>query len=185
MTAIRVSGPAGPTPAPVQVASPPPVAVPATISLYELVREVRSGTTSTTAVPRPATVPPTTTTTTTGPVSQLAASSPPPSTTTTTTTLTPLTTLLQQLAPAIGALSGSDGGIASWFYAPAGTCAHRDLPLGTVVTVTRLSTGASTTCRVADRGPTLATKRVIDLSPDVFEKLASRDAGVIEVLIAW
>jgi rare lipoprotein A len=107
------------------------------------------------------------------------------STTSTTTPLTPLTTLLQQLAPALKALSGSDDGIASWFYAPPGTCAHRDLPLGTVVTITRLATGASTTCRVADRGPTLATKRVIDLSPDVFDKLASRDAGVIEVLLNW
>lgn len=183
MTAIRVTGPAPTAPALAQVPSRPPVAVPATISLYELVREVRSGTTSTTAVRQPTTVPPTTTTT--GPPGQVASSPPPPSTTTTSTPLTPLTTLLQQLAPALGALSGSDGGIASWFYAPAGTCAHRDLPLGTVVTVTRLSTGASTTCRVADRGPTLATKRVIDLSPDVFEKLASRDAGVIEVLIAW
>lgn len=189
--AVRASGPAATTPSPwpVEVASPPPVAVPATISLYELVREARSGTTSTststTAVPRRTTVPPATTTTTSGPASQAAASSPAPSTTTTTTPLTPLTTLLQQLAPAINALSGSDGGIASWFYAPVGTCAHRDLPLGTIVTVTRVATGASTTCRVADRGPTLATKRVIDLSPDVFEKLASKDAGVIEVRIAW
>jgi rare lipoprotein A len=99
--------------------------------------------------------------------------------------LTPLTTLLQQLAPAIGALTGSDSGLASWFYAPAGTCAHRDLPLGTVVKVIRISTGVSASCRVNDRGPTLATKRVIDLSQDTFEKLASKDAGVIDVRIEW
>jgi rare lipoprotein A len=92
---------------------------------------------------------------------------------------------LQQLAPALGALTGSDSGAASWFYAPTGTCAHRDLPLGTVVKVVRISTGASATCRVSDRGPTLATNRVIDLSPDTFAKLASTDAGVIDVRIEW
>jgi rare lipoprotein A len=75
--------------------------------------------------------------------------------------------------------------MASWFDAPDGTCAHRDLPLGTIVTVTRTATGASTTCRVSDRGPSLATNRVIDLSLDTFAKLASPDAGVIEVRIEW
>jgi rare lipoprotein A (peptidoglycan hydrolase) len=54
-----------------------------------------------------------------------------------------------------------------------------------VVRIVRISTGASATCRVNDRGPTLATKRVIDLSPDTFEKLASKDAGVIDVRIEW
>jgi rare lipoprotein A (peptidoglycan hydrolase) len=164
--------------------------VPATISLYQLVTEVRAARTSTTTttVSRNVRVPATTTSSTVPvpvPVSQPTGAASSPSTTATTTPLTPLTTLLQQLAPALNALSGSDDGIASWFYAPPGTCAHRDLPLGTVVTITRLATGASTTCRVADRGPTLATRRVIDLSPDVFDKLASRDAGVIEVLLSW
>ena len=182
--AIRVGGlgPLDPAPA------PPPPDTPAVaqgpISLHELVREVRGGAPSTTTTTaRKATVPTSTTTTAAPPVGQAAA--PASSTSTTTTPLTPLTTLLQQLAPAINALTGSDSGLASWFYAPAGTCAHRDLPLGTVVHVVRISTGASATCRVNDRGPTLATKRVIDLSPDTFEKLASKDAGVIDVRIEW
>lgn len=93
----------------------------------------------------------------------------------------PLTPLLQKIVPTAAAVLG----VASWFDAPAGTCAHRDLPLGTIVTVTRTSTGASTTCRVSDRGPSLATNRVIDLSQDTFAKLASPDAGVIEVRIEW
>jgi rare lipoprotein A (peptidoglycan hydrolase) len=101
----------------------------------------------------------------------------PPST----TPLTPLTTLLQRIVPAAAAVLGE----ASWFDAPPGTCAHRDLPLGTIVKVTRTSNGASTTCRVADRGPSLQTNRVIDLSLDTFEKLASSDAGVINVRIEW
>jgi rare lipoprotein A (peptidoglycan hydrolase) len=183
--AIRVGGlgPADPTPAPPPVA---PGVAHGPISLYELVRQVGGGspsTTTTTARKVTAPTSATTTTTTAAPVGQVAA--PVQQTTTTTTPLTPLTTLLQQLAPAIGALTGSDSGLASWFYAPAGTCAHRDLPLGTVVKVIRISTGATASCRVNDRGPTLATKRVIDLSPDTFEKLASKDAGVIDVRIEW
>jgi rare lipoprotein A (peptidoglycan hydrolase) len=181
--AIRVGGlgPVDPAPAPPPAA---PAVAQGPISLYELVRQVRGGSPSTTTTTaRKVSVPTSTTTTTAAPVGQVAA--PVQQTTTTTTPLTPLTTLLQQLAPAIGALTGSDSGLASWFYAPAGTCAHRDLPLGTVVKVIRISTGVSTSCRVNDRGPTLATKRVIDLSQDTFEKLASKDAGVIDVRIEW
>jgi rare lipoprotein A (peptidoglycan hydrolase) len=181
--AIRVGGlgPVDPAPAPPPAA---PAVAQGPISLYELVRQVRGGSPSTTTTTaRKVSVPTSTTTTTAAPVGQVAA--PVQQTTTTTTPLTPLTTLLQQLAPAIGALTGSDSGLASWFYAPAGTCAHRDLPLGTVVKVIRISTGVSASCRVNDRGPTLATKRVIDLSQDTFEKLASKDAGVIDVRIEW
>jgi rare lipoprotein A len=89
------------------------------------------------------------------------------------------------VAAALGAPARSDGGQASWFHAPDGTCAHRDLPLGTLIRVTRPSTGASATCRVNDRGPSAETNRVIDLSLDTFEKLASSDAGVIAVRIEW
>jgi hypothetical protein len=107
------------------------------------------------------------------PVSAVPATSTP--------STTPLAPLLQTIVPTAAAVLG----VASWFDAPAGTCAHRDLPLGTIVKVTRTSTGASTTCRVADRGPSLATNRVIDLSQDTFAKLASTDAGLIEVKIEW
>ena len=135
-----------------------------------------------------ATVPPTVTTTTTTAVPAAAATTaapaaaPPAATTTTAapTPLTPLTTILQAIAPVLSAL-----GQASWFNAPDGTCAHRSLPLGTLVKVTRTSTGVSTVCRVNDRGPSPDTNRIIDLSLDTFQKLASPDAGVIDVRIEW
>jgi rare lipoprotein A len=74
--------------------------------------------------------------------------------------------------------------VASWFHAPDGTCAHTTIPVGTVVRVTRLSTGVATTCVIDDWGPADAS-RIIDLSMDTFEKLASADAGLIDVLIEW
>jgi hypothetical protein len=114
-------------------------------------------------------------TTTSVPAPPVAAPADAAPTTTTTTTTAPLAPLLQKIVPVAAGVLGA----ASWFDAPAGTCAHRDLPLGTVVTVTRTSTGVATTCRVNDRGPAPATNRVIDLSLDTFSKLASPDAGVI------
>jgi hypothetical protein len=96
-------------------------------------------------------------------------------------------TLPLDLVPGLKSLAarlGSEQGEASWFDAPDGTCAHQTLPFGTVVTVTRVSDGASTTCLVDDRGPFI-TGRVIDLSYDVFEQLAHPGAGVIEVVIEW
>ncbi|HLK31748.1 MAG TPA: septal ring lytic transglycosylase RlpA family protein [Terriglobales bacterium] len=69
-------------------------------------------------------------------------------------------------------------GIASWYGPPyhnrrssdgeiynmnAFTAAHRTLPLGSVVRVTNLKTGHSTTVRITDRGPFIPG-RIIDLS---------------------
>ena len=114
----------------------------------------------------------------------LPATTPPA-----TTPLTPLTTLLKKvLSPAVAvpvALTKTDSGVASWFGAPAATCAHRTLPMGTLVKVTRNYNGASATCRVDDRGPTVETGRLIDLSTDTFEKLAATEAGLIDVRIEW
>jgi len=75
-------------------------------------------------------------------------------------------------------------GVASWYDYTKGTCAHRTIPKGTIVTVTRPATGASTTCRVADWGPG-DTGRIIDLSGDVFAKLADKATGLIDVRISW
>lgn len=75
-------------------------------------------------------------------------------------------------------------GFASWFGAPEGTCAHRTIPKGTIVTVVRADNGAATTCRVADRGPA-DTSRVIDLSRDTFRQLAGTERGVLQVHIRW
>jgi hypothetical protein len=77
---------------------------------------------------------------------------------------------------------GAELGEASWFDAPDGTCAHQTLPFGTLLKVTSLHDGMSTTCEVDDRGPYI-DGRVIDLSYDVFEQLAHPGSGVIHVVI--
>lgn len=78
----------------------------------------------------------------------------------------------------------SQTGPASWYPAPAGTCAHKTLPIGTVVTVTDLENGRQTTCRVEDRGP-YQGGRIIDLSKTTFAQLAPPSRGVIQVRITW
>ena len=87
--------------------------------------------------------------------------------------------------PALKLVGHNDAGIASWFNAPDATCAHRTLPFGTMVRVTRPATGAVTTCKVDDRGPTVETGRLIDLSMDTFAALAPTSAGLIDVTIEW
>lgn len=60
------------------------------------------------------------------------------------------------------------------------TAAHRTLPLGTIVHVTNLRTGASVDVRINDRGPFVAG-RVIDLSYDAARRLGMMDNGVVPV----
>ena len=78
----------------------------------------------------------------------------------------------------------SEKGVASWYDAPRATCAHKSIKKGTVVTVTRPATGATVTCKVADRGPFIEG-RIIDLSRDTFVALAGADVGVFDVRIQW
>ena len=103
--------------------------------------------------------------------------------------LTPLPSVVQVVVPPVTAVAAAvtrtDSGIASWFNAPDATCAHRTLPMGTLVKVTRIHNGAVASCKVNDRGPTLETGRLIDLSLDTFEKLATSGAGLIDVRIEW
>jgi rare lipoprotein A len=106
------------------------------------------------------------------PPTPVAVASPPPTTTTTTTTTPPPPPAYEQT------------GEASWYWAPAGTCASPGLAFGTVVRVTDLSDGLSTTCTVDDRGPAVAG-RIIDLSEETFSQLTSTAEGVIEVRISW
>ncbi|MBV8303174.1 MAG: hypothetical protein JOZ04_03115 [Acidimicrobiia bacterium] len=78
----------------------------------------------------------------------------------------------------------TQSGPATWYdAAPPGTCAHRTLPMGTVVTITSAS-GATATCTVDDRGP-YADGAIIDLAKDVFSKLAPLSQGVVQVTISW
>jgi len=130
--------------------------------------------------PAPSTSPPTTPATTpvTARATTVATLARPVAPTTSTTRLSPTTTTTT--APA----RPSQTGPASWYSAPAGTCAHQTLPFGTVVTVTNLATGATTTCRVSDRG-TYEGGRIIDLAESTFSQIADPSRGVIQVKITW
>lgn len=148
---------------------PPPVrrvVAPATTS-------TSAATTTTTAAPTTTTAPPETTTTEAPPPPAPTTTAPPPPP-------PPPTTAPPTTAPPGNVQEGG----ASWYDYQPGTCAHRTLPFGTVVTVTNLATGGSATCTVADRGPFIAG-RIIDLDRTVFEQLAPLSAGVINVRITW
>lgn len=62
------------------------------------------------------------------------------------------------------------------------TAAHRTLPFGTEVRVTRLSTGRSVTVRINDRGP-FKSGRIIDLSKSAARELGMLQAGVVQVKV--
>lgn len=79
---------------------------------------------------------------------------------------------------------GAETGRASWFRAPLKTAAHRTLPFGTKLRVTRADTGATALVRVADRGPFIPG-RIIDVSADVFRALAPLATGTIPVKVEW
>lgn len=64
------------------------------------------------------------------------------------------------------------------------TAAHRELPMGTVVTVTNTATGQSVRVRINDRGPHVSG-RVIDLSRAAWNRVASPSAGLVHVRLEW
>lgn len=117
-------------------------------------------TTTTPAPPRPATTP----------HAARSATTPPPPTT---------------VAPApVQSAHGTESGIASWYQTFDGTCAHKSIPKRTILTVTNVETGASVTCRVADRGP-YVVGRIVDLDRELFAALARTSRGTIPVRITW
>ncbi len=61
------------------------------------------------------------------------------------------------------------------------TAAHRTLPFGTVLRVTRLTTGDWVLVRVNDRGPYAGPSRILDLSKAAAGRLGMLRAGVIKV----
>ena len=75
-------------------------------------------------------------------------------------------------------------GLATWYGAPAGTCASPTLRFGTVVTVTDVSTGEAVHCVVDDR-EAHNPGRVIDLAPATFSQLAGLEVGLVEVRLSW
>lgn len=60
------------------------------------------------------------------------------------------------------------------------TAAHRTLPFETIVRVTNLNNGKSTTVRITDRGPFVGN-RIIDLSQAAAREIESTGAGVVPV----
>ncbi|HET7545022.1 MAG TPA: septal ring lytic transglycosylase RlpA family protein [Polyangiaceae bacterium] len=97
-----------------------------------------------------------------------------------------------QAAPAITTLEGE----ASYYsdrlaghktasgerYQPSAlTAAHRSLPLGTILRVTRRDGKRTVVVRINDRGPFGSERRILDLSRAAFERLGKLRAGVLEV----
>src|SRR5579859_868404 len=58
------------------------------------------------------------------------------------------------------------------------TAAHRSLPFGTWVDVTRVDTGQSVRVRITDRGPFGHQERIIDLSREAAKELGILKNGV-------
>jgi len=100
-------------------------------------------------------------------------------------------------APRGGAPNWREEGLASWYgadfhgrrtangevYDMFGiSAAHKTLPLGTQVTVTRRDTGKRLRVRVNDRGPFVAG-RIIDLSYGAARRLGCVEDGVVPVLV--
>jgi rare lipoprotein A len=103
----------------------------------------------------------------------------------TTTTKAPASAPRRDAAPPTTSEANAQSGKASWYEAaPSGTCAHRTLPMGTIVHITNTANGRTATCRVADRGP-YVNGWIIDLAKDVFSSLAPLEAGVISVRLTW
>ena len=136
-------------------------APPTTVARVVVQTAAAKPSTTTTAKPKP------TTTTTAKPKATTTTTAPPP-----------------PPPPPPSEPSNSQTGKASWYDHQAGTCAHRTLAFGTILKVTNLANGKSTTCRVADRGPYI-DGRVVDLDRTVFSQLASTSQGVIDVRIEW
>lgn len=104
--------------------------------------------------------------------------------------------LLAALLLACAARPPAETGLASW-YGPGfegnptasgepfrpdlrRTAAHRDLPFGTVVKVTRTDTGQRVRVVVNDRGP-YVDGRIVDLSRKAARRIEMVDAGVVPV----
>ena len=97
--------------------------------------------------------------------------------------------------PAPAPVGYSEQGNASWYGIPFNgrrasngeiydmnklTAAHRTLPFETVVRVTNLNNGKTTTVRITDRGP-FVDNRIIDLSQAAAREIESIGPGVVPV----
>lgn len=90
----------------------------------------------------------------------------------------------------------SEEGLATWYTAAKGrkaangevfddhalTAAHRTLPMGSLITVTNLTTGQSAAMRVTDRGP-FVSDRIIDLTMASAKATGVYRAGLVQVRV--
>jgi rare lipoprotein A len=91
--------------------------------------------------------------------------------------------------------SGGESGIASYYWQPqrvasggwfnpnAYTAAHKSLPFGTRVRVTRVDNGSSVEVTINDRGPYVAG-RIIDLSKRAAESIGMTGQGITRVRVS-
>jgi rare lipoprotein A (peptidoglycan hydrolase) len=115
-------------------------------------------------------------------MSTTTAPPPPPTSTTTAVPPPPAPAPTTTTAPRP---PHSASGQATWYpEAAPGRCASPSLGFGTVLRVTNVETGASTTCIVDDREAD-NQGRVVDLSPSGFAQIASMSGGVVTVTITW
>ena len=68
------------------------------------------------------------------------------------------------------------------FNPQAMTCAHRTLPLGSIVKVTDLATGKNVELEVNDRGP-YVKGRIMDLSEGAARELGGDEKGLLTVRV--
>ena len=105
--------------------------------------------------------------------------------------------LAEPLVPVDAKVIATETGLASWYGPPyhnrrgsngevynmhAMTAAHRTFPLGSIVRVTNVKTGATAAVRITDRGPFIPG-RVVDLSLAAAQKLDVYKPGVAQVKV--
>lgn len=126
---------------------------------------------------------PATTTTTTAKPAPPATTAPPPPKPAAPPPTGPPTTAAPAPAAATTA-AHTQTGEASWYRGPDGECAHNSAPIGSIIRVTNLDNGRSTTCRVAGRGP-YGAGRIVDLTETTFARLAPTSQGVFPARVDW
>jgi rare lipoprotein A len=105
------------------------------------------------------------------------------------------TTIRAARTPDVSSASSYQSGIASYYWQPqpvasggrfnpeAMTAAHKTLPFGTRVRVTRADNGKSVVVTINDRGPYIAG-RIIDLSRRAARDIGMTDIGITKVSVA-
>lgn len=77
----------------------------------------------------------------------------------------------------------NDSGVASWYGTDPESCSSRDFPAGTWLKITNKINGKQAFARVEGYGPQAGTGKIIDLSKEVFKKIAPLGQGVTRVKV--